>query len=133
MPNFSEIACSHARRPGLRGVPVRSRAWERQNKAIPQCARQCPAVMSFRKASGFGRTFTKVSAPKNKSGRAASLTASQGGAAQPAGDSARMDAGQPEQVHAHAGYAAAEHMQGAGGGARQVNDAMANEGAAIVD
>ncbi len=37
------------------------------------CARQCPAAMSIRPVSGFGRTFAKASAPKSKSGRAASL------------------------------------------------------------
>ncbi len=36
MLNFGEIACSHARRPGSRGVSVRSRAYERRYQAIPE-------------------------------------------------------------------------------------------------
>ncbi len=39
------------------------------------CARQCPAAMSIRNASGFGRTLAKASASKSKSGRAASCPA----------------------------------------------------------
>ncbi len=47
--NFGEIACSHARRPGSRGVPLRSRAYERRYQAIPQelhqASRQFPPAL----------------------------------------------------------------------------------------